>query len=70
VENKGYPELLDFLVALDHILKNSILEGHMEEGIKVICFLVTAESPTKTPLEGFSVNLPKDMLVENELRLQ
>ena len=34
VENKGYPDLLDSLVALEHIIRNSIMEGHMEEGIK------------------------------------
>ncbi len=27
VENKGYPDLLDSLVALEHIIRNSILEG-------------------------------------------
>lgn len=70
VENKGYPELLDSLVALDHIIKNSILEGHMEEGAKVICFLVTAEGPKTNLPEGFPVNLPKELLVGNELRLQ
>lgn len=70
VENKGYPELLDSLVGLDHIIKNSILEGHMEEGIRVICFLVTAEGPKKNLPEGFPVNLPKELLVGNELRLQ
>lgn len=70
VENKGYPELLDSLVALDHIIKHSILEGHMEEGIKVICFLVTAEGPKTNLPEGFPVNLPKELLVGNELRLQ
>jgi glycosyltransferase involved in cell wall biosynthesis len=70
VENKGYPELLDSLVALDHIIKNSILEGHLEEGVKVICFLVTAEGPKTNLPEGFPVNLPKELLVGNELRLQ
>ena len=70
IENKGYPELLDSLVALDHIIKNSILEGHMEEGVRVICFLVTTEGPKTNLLEGFPVNLPKELLVGNELRLQ
>ena len=70
VENKGYPDLLDSLVALDHIIKNSILEGHMEEGVRVICFLVTAEGPKANLPEGFPVNLPKEALVGNELRLQ
>lgn len=70
VENKGYPELLDSLVALDHIIKHSILEGIMEEGVRVICFLVTAEGPKTNLPEGFPVNLPKELLVGNELRLQ
>ncbi len=70
VENKGYPELLDSLVALDHIIKNSILEGHMEEGLRVICFLVTAEGPKTNLPEGFPVNLPKELLLGNEMRLQ
>ncbi|AKB75538.1 Glycosyltransferase [Methanosarcina lacustris Z-7289] len=70
VENKGYPDLLDSLVALEHVIRNSILEGHMEEGIKVVCFLVAAEGPKTNLPEGFPVNLPKDVLVGNELRLQ
>jgi len=70
VENKGYPDLLDSLVALEHIIKNNILEGHMQEGIRVICFLVAAEGPKKNLPAGFPVNLPKEVLVGNELRLQ
>jgi len=70
VENKGYPDLLDSLVALEHIIKNSILEGHLQEGIRVICFLVTAEGPKTNLPSGFPVNLPKEVLVGNELRIQ
>jgi glycosyltransferase involved in cell wall biosynthesis len=70
VENKGYLDLLDSLVALEHIIKHSILEGHMEEGIRVICFLVTAEGPKTNLPSGFPVNLPKEVLVGNELRIQ
>jgi glycosyltransferase involved in cell wall biosynthesis len=70
VENKGYQDLLDSLVALEHIIKNSILEGHMQEGIRVICFLVTAEGPKTNLPAGFPVNLPKEVLVGNELRIQ
>lgn len=70
IENKGYPDLLDSLVALEHIIRNSIMEGHMAEGIKVICFLVATEGPKTNLPEGFPVNLPKDVLVGNELRLQ
>lgn len=70
VENKGYPDLLDSLVALEHIIKNSILEGHMQEGIRVICFLVTAEGSKTNLPSGFPVNLPKEVLVGNELKIQ
>lgn len=70
VENKGYPDLLDSLLALEHIIRNSIMEGHMEEGVKVICFLIAAEGPKTNLPEGFPVHLPKDVLVGNELRLQ
>jgi glycosyltransferase involved in cell wall biosynthesis len=70
VENKGYQDLLDSLVALEHIIKNSILEGHMQEGIRVICFLVTAEGPKTNLPAGFPVNPPKEVLVGNELRIQ
>jgi len=70
VENKGYPDLLDSLVDLEHIIKNSILEGHLQEGIRVICFLVTAEGPKRNLPLGFPVNLPKEVLVGSELRIQ
>lgn len=70
VENKGYPDLLDSLVSLEHIIRNNILEGHMEEKIKVICFLIATEGPKANLPEGFPVHLPKDVLVGNELRLQ
>jgi glycosyltransferase involved in cell wall biosynthesis len=70
VENKGYPDLLDSLVALEHIIKNSILEGHMQEGTRVICFLVATEGLKTNLPAGFPVNLPKEILIGNELRLQ
>lgn len=70
LDNKGYPDLLDALVGLEHIIKNSVLEGHLEEGIRVVCFLVTAEGPKSNLPEGFPVNLPRDILVGNELLLQ
>ena len=70
VENKGYPDLLDSLVALEHIIKNSIMEGHMQEGTRVICFLVTTEGQKTNLPAGFPVNLPKEVLVGNELRIQ
>ncbi len=70
IENKGYADLLDSLLALEHIIKNSILEGHMEEGIKVICFLVTAEGPKTNLPEDFPIHISKEILVGNELKIQ
>lgn len=70
IENKGYPDLLDSLVALERIIKNSIREGNMPEGVRVICFLVTAEGPKTNLPDGFPVNLPKEVLIGNELKLQ
>jgi glycosyltransferase involved in cell wall biosynthesis len=70
IENKGYPDLLDSLVALEHIMKNSIQEGNLQEGIRIICFLVAAEGPKTNLSAGFPVHLPKEILVGNELRLQ
>jgi len=70
VENKGYADLLDSLVALEHIIKNGIMEGYLEEGIRVVCFLVTAEGPKTNLPKGFPINLPKEVLVGNELRVQ
>lgn len=70
VENKGYPDLLDSLVALEHIIKKITFSKHMQEEIRVICFLVTAEGSKTNLPSGFPVNLPKEVLVGNELRIQ
>jgi len=42
----------------------------MEEGIKVICFLVTAEGPKTNLPEGFPIHISKEILVGNELKIQ
>ena len=42
----------------------------MQEGIRIICFLVAAEGPKTNLPAGFPVHLPKEILVGNELRLQ
>jgi len=70
LENKGYPDLLDALVALEHIIKNSVQEGHLEKDVKVLCFLITAEGPKFDLPEDFPINLPRNILVGNELLLQ
>lgn len=71
LENKGYPDLLDSMVLLDRLLKYHILSGKLDEDVSVVCFLITAHGPKeKTSLpEGFPVNLPNEILVGEEQRL-
>jgi glycosyltransferase involved in cell wall biosynthesis len=72
IENKGYPQLLDALVLQDHLLKHRIMGQRHVEQTKVVCFLIAAHGPkarNKLP-EGFPVNLPPEILVGEELRLQ
>ncbi|KGK99762.1 glycogen synthase [Methanococcoides methylutens] len=70
IENKGYPDLLDSLVLLDRMVKSEILMGKLDEDVRVVCFLVTAHGQkTNLPL-GFPINLPKEVLIGEELRLQ
>jgi glycosyltransferase involved in cell wall biosynthesis len=71
LENKGYPELLDALVVHDRLMKNHMLSGRMDTDIKVVCLLITAHGPKdRTCLpEGFPINLPDEMIVGEELRL-
>jgi len=72
VENKGYPQLLDALVFHDHILKHRIIGQRHADGTKVVCFLITAHGPKskdKLP-EGFPINLTKEVLVWDEIRLE
>jgi len=70
LDNKGYPDLLDALVIQDRILKNSMLSGTLDDGIRVICLLVTAHGPKQSVPEGFPVNLPNELLIGEEIHLQ
>lgn len=72
IENKGYPQLLDALVFQDHLLKNRLTGQRRSEDTKVVCFLIASHGPKdreKLP-EGFPVNLPAEVLVGDEIRLQ
>jgi len=72
IENKGYPQLLDALALQDHLLKHRIMGQRHAEETKVVCFLIAAHGPKskdKLP-EGFPVNLPPEILVGEELRLE
>jgi glycosyltransferase involved in cell wall biosynthesis len=72
IENKGYPQLLDALALQDHLIKNRTMGQRRAEEVKVICFLIAAHGPKpkdKLP-EGFPVNLPPEILVGDEIRLQ
>ena len=70
LDNKGYPDLLDALVVQDRILQNSMLSGTLDDGIRVICLLVTAHGPKQNVPEGFPVNLPDELLIGEEIHLQ
>lgn len=72
IENKGYPQLLDALVLQDHLLKHKVIGQRHAEDIRVVCFLIAAHGPKpkeKLP-EGFPVNLPQEILVGEEIRLE
>ena len=72
IENKGYSQLLDALLLQDHLLKNR-LSGQRHAGAsKVVCFLIASHGPKdkdKVP-EGFPINLPAEILVGDEIRLE
>jgi glycosyltransferase involved in cell wall biosynthesis len=72
IENKGYPELLDALLLQDHLLKNRLVGQRHAGASKVVCFLIASHGPKdkeKLP-EGFPVNLPNEVLVGDEIRLE
>lgn len=71
LENKGYPDLLDAMVLFDRLLKNHMISGTLDEDVRVVCFLIAAHGPKdKNNLpDGFPVNLPTEILVGEEQRL-
>lgn len=72
IENKGYPQLLDALVLQDHLLKHRMVGQRRAEDTRVVCFLIAAhgsKSKDKLP-DGFPVNLPPEVLVGDEIRLE
>ncbi|MDO9516529.1 MAG: glycogen synthase [Methanosarcinaceae archaeon] len=70
IENKGYPDLLDSLVLLDRMVKMEILGGKLDEDVRIVCFIIAAHGPKSNLPDGFPINLPKEVLVGDELRLQ
>jgi len=70
VENKGYPDLLDSLVVLDRMVKTQMLGGKLDEDVRIVCFIIAAHGPKSNLPDGFPINLPKEVLVGDELRLQ
>jgi glycosyltransferase involved in cell wall biosynthesis len=72
LENKGYPQLLSALVLQDHLLKHRVMGQRRSENFRVVCFLITAHGPknkNKLP-EGFPINLPPEVLIGDEIRLE
>ncbi len=72
IENKGYPQLLDALVLQDHLLRHRMMGQRHADQTKVVCFLIASHGPKprdKLP-EGFPINLPIEVLVGDEIRLE
>jgi len=72
IENKGYPQLLDALVLQDRLLKYRLIGQRHAGDARVACFVIAAHGPKakeKLP-EGFPVNLPPEVLVGDEIRLE
>ena len=71
LENKGYPQLLDALLLQDHLIKHRRLEQRFAEKMRVVCLLITSHGPKqkdKLP-DGFPINLPSEIPVGEEIRL-
>jgi len=72
IENKGYPQLLDALMLQDRLLRYRLTGQRHAEDSRVVCFLIAAHGPkdkSKLP-EGFPINLPPEVLVGDEIRLE
>ncbi|WP_214045255.1 glycogen synthase [Methanomethylovorans sp.] len=70
IENKGYPDLLDSLMLLDRMVNMQIVSGRQDEDMRVVCFIIAAHGPKSNVPAGFPLNLPDDVLMGEELRLQ
>jgi hypothetical protein len=70
IDNKGYPDLLDSLVLLDRMIRIEIESSRLDEGYRVVCFIITAHGPKTNPPENFPIELPEEILIGSELRLQ
>jgi glycosyltransferase involved in cell wall biosynthesis len=70
VENKGYPDLLDSLVLLDRMVRTDIEGGRLDEKYRVVCFIITAHGPKTNLPDNFPLNLPEEILIGEELRIQ
>lgn len=70
IENKGYPDLLDSLLLLDRMVKAEIDAGHLDDNYRVICFVIAAHGPKTNLPEDFPIDLPEEILIGEEIRLQ
>lgn len=71
LENKGYPQLLDSILLQDHLIRHRRLEQRFAEKMRVVCLLITSHGPKskeKLP-DGFPINLPSEVPVGEEIRL-
>lgn len=71
LENKGYPQLLDSLLLQNHLLRHRRMDHRFAEKMRVVCLLITSHGPKskeKLP-EDFPIDLPSEVLVGEEIRL-
>ena len=71
LENKGYPQLLDSLLLQNHLLRHRRMDHRFAEKMRVVCLLITSHGPKskeKLP-EDFPIDLPAEVLVGEEIRL-
>jgi glycosyltransferase involved in cell wall biosynthesis len=52
------------------MLKSQMVAGRLGEKVRVVCFLIAAHGPKNNLPDGFPINLPKEVLIGEELRLQ
>ncbi|RNI09187.1 glycosyltransferase [Methanohalophilus halophilus] len=70
IDNKGYPDLLDSLVLLDRMIRMKIESLRLDEDYRIVCFIVAAHGPKNNLPNHFPIDLPEEILIGSELRLQ
>jgi glycosyltransferase involved in cell wall biosynthesis len=68
LENKGYPDLMDSLIILDRAYRNHVINGTIDEDVRIVCIMITAhgQKDVKRLQKGFPIFLPEETLVGDE----